>query len=163
MLEGMNWPLVVFVIFWLVGLVGTFVPVLPAVWIILAGALLAGLMEGFSALSWPWLALVGLLALASVLVDNLASAWGARKYGGSRAAMWGALIGGLAGLFVFPPWGMLAGPLVGSLAGEVLVMRRSLRAGLASSWGTFLGMLAGLGAKLVLHVAMGALVIWRLA
>ena len=34
------------------------------------------------------------LPYLEVLVDNLASAWGARKYGGSRAAMWGALIGG---------------------------------------------------------------------
>ncbi len=159
----MNWPLLVFVVLWLVGVVGTFIPVVPAVWIILGGALLAGFLDGFTLLSWPWLALVALLGGASAVLDNVASAWGARKYGGSRAAMWGALLGGFAGLFVFPPWGLFAMPLVGAVAGEVLVMRRSVRDGLRSGWGTLVGMLAGIAGKLVLHVLMGTLVIWRLA
>jgi len=151
----------VFTVAWLVGVVGTFVPVVPATLVIFAGALLAGYLEGFSALSWPWLVGLGLVALFASLVDNLASGWGARKFGGSKAAMWGAILGGLAGLFI--PFGLLIGPFVGALLAEVLFVRRALPDAVRSAFGTLVGLLTGIAAKFVLHVLMGVLVLWRLA
>jgi hypothetical protein len=46
--------------------------------------------------------------------------WGARRFGGSRRAQWGALIGGFAGLFVgtpIPVLGSLVMSFVGTFAG----------------------------------------------
>lgn len=149
-----------FVLFWVAGLVGTFVPVLPAAPLIVVGALLAAFLTGFAGLTWPWLGLVLALGLLGMLLDNLAAAWGSRRFGGSRNGLIGALVGGLLGMFFFPV-GLLLGPLLGALAGELLA-RRTLREAGRSAGGAVLGLLAGTGVKLALHLGMGGVVLWRL-
>ncbi|WP_027894060.1 DUF456 domain-containing protein [Calidithermus chliarophilus] len=147
-----------FVLVWAVGLVGTFVPVLPATLIILAGVLLHELLVGFSEVSrltWVWLALT---AAAAMLVDNLAGLIGARRYGAGRAGVWGAFLGGVVGLFVLPPLGVFVMPLVGALAAESL-SGKSGGAALRAAWGTFVGMLGGMAGKFLLHLMMGILVL----
>lgn len=149
-----------FLVVWVVGVVGTFIPVLPATLIIFGGALLAAFLEDFSRLTWPWLVGIGLVTLLASVVDNLAGGWGARKYGGSRAAAWGAVLGSLVGLFI--PFGLLIGPAAGALVAELLVMRRPLAEAVRSVWGTLVGLLTGIAAKFVLHLLIGAVVLWRL-
>lgn len=151
----------VFVAIWLVGLVGTFVPIIPATAVIFLGALLAGYLSGFVGLSWGYLALLGFLALAATLVDNLAAAWGAKKYGGRTPALWGAVVGSLGGMF-FLPIGLIVGPLLGALIAELATGRPPAEAA-RSAYGTLIGILAGVGAKLALNILMGILVIWRLS
>ncbi|UWX65320.1 DUF456 domain-containing protein [Deinococcus rubellus] len=157
----MTWPFVVFLLAWLIGMVGTFVPVIPATLIIFAGALAATFLGGFH--PWPdlpFLMTFGVITLLISLIDNLASAWGARRYGGSRQAAWGALIGSLAGLFI--PFGLIVGPLTGALLAELLVVRKSPLAALKSAYGTVLGVLGGVAAKFVLHLLIGLWELWRL-
>ncbi len=153
--------LLVFTLAWLAGLVGTFVPVLPSTLIVFLGALLAAWIGGFERLTWSWLLGALLLTVFAGVVDNVAGAWGARRYGGSKAATWGALAGGVAGLFL--PFGLLIGPPAGALLAELVFVRRPLMAALRSTWGTFVGLLAGVGAKFVLNVLLGLAVLWRLA
>jgi uncharacterized protein YqgC (DUF456 family) len=89
----MSLAFLVFLVAWGVGLAATFVPVLPATLIIFLGALAATLLGGFQL--WPDLPFLLTFAALTVLislVDNLASAWGARRYGGSRQAVWGCLL-----------------------------------------------------------------------
>ncbi|WP_425147920.1 DUF456 domain-containing protein [Deinococcus sp.] len=152
---------IVFLIFWLVGVVGTFVPVLPATLIIFVGTLVATFISGFS--WWPDLPLLltfAAITIATSLVDNVASAWGARRYGGSRQAGWGALIGGVVGLFI--PFGLLVGPLAGALLAELLWVRKPPLAALRAAWGTLIGLLTGIVAKFVLHILLGLLELWHL-
>ena len=157
----MSLPFLVFLVAWLVGMVGTFVPAVPATLIIFLGSLAATLLDGFQpAQDLPFLIFLGLLTLLIMSIDNVASAWGARKYGGSPQAMWGALIGGLALMFV--PMGLFLGPLLGALLAELLVVRRPLDQALRSAWGTLVGLLAGIAAKLVLHFMIGLYELWRL-
>ncbi|MER3479545.1 MAG: DUF456 domain-containing protein [Meiothermus sp.] len=147
-----------FVVLWLVGLLGTFVPILPATLIILGAALLHELLVGFSELSrGAWIGLVGLTALV-FLVDNLAGLVGARRYGASRGGVWGAFVGGLLGIFIVPPLGLFAMPFVGAWVGEV-VTGRSASAALNAAWGTVVGMFAGMLGKFLIHLAMGILVL----
>lgn len=150
----------IFLAVWIIGLVGTFIPVVPATLVIFLGALLAGYLEGFDALSWPWLVGIGLVTLFASLVDNLASAWGARRFGGSSAAMWGAILGSLVGLLI--PFGLLVGPFAGALLAELAVRRRPVREAARSAFGTLVGLLTGIAAKFVLHVLIGIVVLWRL-
>ncbi|WP_161880344.1 DUF456 domain-containing protein [Deinococcus alpinitundrae] len=157
----MNWPFVVFLLAWLVGMVGTFVPIVPATLIIFAGALAATFLGGFQA--WPdlpFLITFGVLTLLISMVDNVSSAWGARRFGGSKQAAWGALIGGLVGLFI--PFGLIVGPLLGALLAELLVVRKPPLAALKSAYGTVLGVLGGVAAKFVLHLLIGLWELWRL-
>lgn len=157
----MTWPFVVFLLAWLTGMVGTFMPVVPATLIIFVGLIVATLMDGFQI--WPDAPLLitfGIITLLISLIDNVASAWGARRFGGSKQAAWGALIGGLVGLFI--PFGLIVGPLLGALTAELLVVRKPPLAALKSAYGTVLGVLGGVAAKFTLHLLIGMYELWRL-
>ena len=157
----MTWPFIVFLVFWLIGMVGTFIPVLPATLIIFVGSVIATLMDGFQ----PWPDLPFLISFAVItllisLIDNFASAWGARRYGGSRQAGWGALVGGLLGILI--PFGLIVGPLAGALLAELLIVKKPFAEALRAAWGTLIGLLTGIAAKLMLHLLIGLFELWRL-
>jgi uncharacterized protein YqgC (DUF456 family) len=141
----------------LVGLAGTVLPALPGVPLVFVGLLVAAWTDGFERVSWGWLLLFGVLTLVSMAVDLWASALGAKRVGASRKAIIGAMLGTFGGLFL-GPIGLLAGPFVGALAGELL-HRRSLHArhlGDAAKigFGTWLGLLLGVVLKLAIAFAM---------
>jgi uncharacterized protein YqgC (DUF456 family) len=99
-------------------------------------------------------AIVLALAVAGEIAETLSGQWGARRFGGSRRAAWGALIGGFAGLFIgtpIPVLGSLAmsfvGTFAGALAGEMMERGRlapELRVGV----GAMVGRAVGIGMKL---------------
>ncbi|MER3556092.1 MAG: DUF456 domain-containing protein [Meiothermus sp.] len=145
-----------FVLIWLVGLVGTFVPFLPATLIILGGVLIHELLMRFSEVpQWLWVILVLLTALVWV-VDNTAGLIGAKRYGASRQGVWGSFLGGIAGIFILPPIGVFVMPFVGAFAGE-LVAGKASDAALRGAWGTVVGMLGGMAGKFLIHLVMGIL------
>ncbi len=135
-----------------VGMAGLILPVVPGTALILAGFVVYGLIAGFEQLTWGFWLGQGLLALASHLLDYLATVLGVRMQGGSRAAVWGALLGLLA-IFVIGPFGIVLGPLVGAMAGELLMGQPHDRA-LRSGVGTVLGLLLGILGKLLLGCIM---------
>ena len=153
--------MLLFVILWLAALVATFVPVIPATLIIWLAALLHAVLTGFQPLTWGYLIALAVLAGFAFVIDNIAAAWGARKFGGSSAAAWGALLGGLVGLFL-GPLGFLFGPILGAVLAEMLISKKEPLEALRSGVGTLLGMLGGIGAKLLIHLAMGVLVLIRI-
>ena len=159
----MTLPFIIFLVLWIVGMICTFLPLVPATWIIFAGTLIAALLDGYQAAQdLPIIIVFGVLAVVAMLVDNLAASWGARKYGGSKQAMWGALAGGIVGLFIpLPPFNLLIGPMLGALLAELLFAHRPLNEALSSTWGTLVGLLSGMAAKLVLHVLIGIYGLWH--
>jgi uncharacterized protein len=152
---------IVFVVIWLGAMAATFVPIVPATVIIWVAALLHALLTGFQPLGWGYLIALGILAGFAFVVDNIAAAWGAKKFGGSSAAAWGALIGGIVGIFL-GPLGFLIGPVLGAIAAEIIVSKKEPLEAAKSGVGTLLGMLGGIGAKLVIHLAMGVMVMIRI-
>ena len=158
----MTWlPDVLFILIWLGALLATFIPVVPATLLVWGAALVHALLTGFQPLTWGYLLALGVLAAAAMLVDNLAAAWGAKKFGGSSYAAWGALVGGLLGIFL-GPIGFLIAPFLGAVLLEVLLAKKSwLEAG-KSGIGTLLGILGGVGAKLIIHLGMGILVLTQI-
>ncbi len=152
---------VLFVLLWAAALVLTFVPMVPATLVIWAAALLHEALVGFSELSasdWGWLIGLGILAMT---LDNVAAAFGAKRYGAGRAGVWGALIGALIGAFAMGPLGVLIGPFLGALAAE-LIAGKNGREALRAAWGSLVGVLGGVLVKLAVHVAMGWMVIQRI-
>src|SRR5690606_12457095 len=136
----------------LAGLAGVVLPALPGLPLMFGGMLLAAWAEGFERIGALALGLLGLLTLLSLAVDLLASALGARRVSAGPVAVWGAALGTLAGLW-FGPLGLLLGPFVGALAGEVWHTRALLHAahvGLA----TWLGLLLEAVLELALAFAM---------
>ena len=137
------------VILMLAGLAGTVLPLLPAHILILAGALLHRLTLGPEQ-SVGWWTIGGLVVLTIIaqVVDFVSGTLGAKYYGATRGGAIGGLIGGVVGIFFGLP-GLILGPLFGVLAGE-LIGGRTLLPAAKSSWGTFLGTIAGMAAKIVL-------------
>lgn len=143
---------VVAVVLVLIGLAGTLLPMLPGVPLVFAGLLAAAWAGGFQTVGWPVLAVLGLLTLASLVVDIGASSIGAKRAGASRAAMLGAALGALAGLFFGLP-GLLLGPFLGAAAGQFCVRGNLAEAGRVGA-GAWIGFLVGSAAKLALALLM---------
>ncbi|GAB4338394.1 MAG: DUF456 domain-containing protein [Desulfobulbaceae bacterium] len=142
-----------------VGFIGTFLPVLPGTVLIYGAFAIYGLMTGFENTGWPFfLGQLGLVGL-SYLVDFASSAYGVKMYGGSKAAVWGAVLGSLL-IFVIGPLGLLIGPLLGAVAGEMIAgeeLRRALHAG----FGTFIGLVGGTIIRLLIASVMIAWFLWQ--
>jgi len=128
-----------------------------------AGAFLHRLWLGAEhSSSWFTLGVLVVLLLLSILADNVASAMGAKWFGATKWGMWGALIGGIGGLF-FGILGLLVGPLIGAFAGELLFARKQLSGSLKSTWGTSVGTAVGVLVRGGLAVAMLIFIIVDLA
>ena len=150
-----------FVLLWVLALALTFVPMVPATLIIWGAALLQEVLVGFSelsALDWAWLVGLGLLAMT---LDNIAAAYGAKRYGAGRGGIWGAVIGAFIGAIALGPVGVLIGPFLGALVAELLSGKNS-REAVRAAWGSLLGVLGGVLAKAAVHIAMGWMVIQRI-
>jgi uncharacterized protein YqgC (DUF456 family) len=153
--QGVWWT-VTFVLMGL-GLIGAVVPVLPDSLLILAGAFLQHFtIHTRHTVGWWTLGVLTALSILAHIVDFSAGALGAKKFGASRWGALGGLIGGLAGLFFFPV-GLFVGPVLGVLAAEILLARKALLPAARSSWGTLLGTMTGMIAKLVIDLAMVAI------
>ncbi len=146
-----------FVVLWLLGVVLTFVPFVPATLVILLATFLHELLVGFRELSLGAWLLLGVLALLAMVLDNLAALLGARRYGAGRAGLWGAFLGGLLGLFL-GVFGVLFLPFLLAWLFEYLSGRKPEEA-LRAAWGTLVGLMGGVVAKVLVHLAMGLLVV----
>ncbi len=97
---------------------------LPGTWLILAAAVVYSWQHDWT--EPGWIALVGLAVVAVVaeLVEMAATAVAVRRSGASQRAMWGSLLGGMLGMFVFsiplPVIGTLIGGALGCFVGAVI-------------------------------------------
>ncbi|HBK57207.1 MAG TPA: DUF456 domain-containing protein [Xanthomonadales bacterium] len=132
----------------LIGFIGVVMPALPGLPLVFAGMLLAAWVGAFEQISLTSVVVLGVLAALAQILDFVASLLGAQRVGASRSGLIGAAIGTLVGLFFGLP-GLLLGPFIGAVAGEI-VHGREL--GLASrvGVGTWIGMIIGAVAKLAI-------------
>lgn len=144
-----------------VGFAGLILPAVPGIPLVWAGLFLAAWAEDFTYVGWKTLLVLGLLALLSHGIDLAATALGAKKFGASARAVWGAALGTLVGLFLGLP-GIILGPFIGALAGE-LSGRSSLPAATHAGVGATLGVLLGAVLKIALaFIMLGIFVVQRL-
>lgn len=134
------------------GLAGMLLPFVPGAPFLFLGLLFGAWAEGFRYVGVGTLVLLGFMAGLTYLVEFAASALGVRKYGGSRRAMLGAALGGVAGLFLGVP-GILLGPFAGAVLGELSLQRGLDQAGRAG-FGTVVGLALGVAGKLAIGIAM---------
>ncbi len=130
----------------LTGIAGCILPMLPGPPLSFAGLLLLQ-FTGRYQFSGGFLLTWSLITLAVTLIDYWIPSWGARKFGAGRPGVWGSVIGLLAGLIFFPPFGIIIGPFAGAVIGESLSGKSSRRA-LKAGFGSFVGIFAGTLCKL---------------
>ncbi|WP_266159907.1 DUF456 domain-containing protein [Dyella silvatica] len=134
------------------GLAGTIVPALPGIPMIFGGILLVAAVDQYKHVGLWWLIIIGVLGTVGVIVDFVASSLGAKRVGASRLALWGASLGTLIGMFFGLP-GLVLGPFIGALLGELLAGHSVLRSAHVGI-GTWLGLLFGTLIKLVISFMM---------
>jgi uncharacterized protein YqgC (DUF456 family) len=136
----------------LAGIAGAVLPALPGVPLVFVGLLVGAWIDHFQKVGWFTLVVLGLLTLLSFAVDFLATSMGAKRVGASKWAVAGSALGTLAGLFFGIP-GLIFGPFLGAVAGE-LIARRGQRQAVRSGFGAWIGLLVGTAGKLALIFAM---------
>jgi hypothetical protein len=134
------------------GIAGLLLPAFPGGIVIFLGFLLAAWAENFAYAGTGTLMALGVMTLLIYVVDVVAGALGAKRFGASPRAMLGASLGALVGLFFGIP-GILVGPFLGAVLGELSIQRDLMAAGKAGV-GTTIGLALGLAAKLALAMSM---------
>ncbi len=150
MMEAFVWALVVALM--LVGLAGTFIPVIPGAPVILTGAVIHKIfLPGF--LSGWTLAALAVLAAFAVVLDMICSIGGAKWYGATSCGIWGSGGGAIVGLFFGIP-GILLGAVLGAILGEMIFARQPLKAAAKAGLGAGLGLLASAAGRAAITVLM---------
>ena len=134
------------------GLAGLVLPALPGPLLLFAGLWMAAWAEQFAYVGVMTLVGLGIMAALATLADFVAGAFGARRYGASIRSVVGAALGAVVGIFFGLP-GLLLGPFIGAVLGE-LSARKGLVAAGRAGWGATLGLVLGSAAKLALGFAM---------
>lgn len=125
-------------------------------WIIFGAIALAWGISGFTHFGVGGIVvLLGVAVLGEVLETALAG-YGAKKFGGSKGAMWSALAGTLVGAVVGTPLFPIVGTLIGACAGafvfaafyDYVQHEKSVHASFMTGMGAALGKIGGLFAKL---------------
>ncbi len=148
--------IIIAVIFFTVGVIGSVLPALPGAPLIWLGMLIYGLFVKFNNLSTYFFIGQALAVGLIFLIDYLAGVWGVNRYGGSKAAVWGSILGGLLGVIFMGPLGLIFGPFIGAIAGE-LYQRSSLEKAFRVGMGTMIGFLGGMVLKLSIEIVM---IVW---
>ncbi len=96
-----------------IGCLGSVLPALPSTPLVLIAAIGHKLYFGPAGAGWITLTLLCLVTALALVMDYLASIYGAKRFGATRKGMAGAIVGGIVGLFFNLP-GILLGPFIGA-------------------------------------------------
>ena len=133
--------LIIAFFFFLVGLLGGFIPGLPGPPLSYLGVLIIHFFTP-TQFSNSFLFTWALVVIAVFVLDYMLQAWGVKKFGGGRKAT----IGNFAGLFVgffFPPIGLLIGPFAGAFIGALSEVKGDNTRAFKVAIGSFIGFVTG--------------------
>ncbi|MGA0967152.1 MAG: DUF456 domain-containing protein [Flavobacteriaceae bacterium] len=137
--------------FILLGIIGSFLPVLPGPPTTWVGFLMLYFTSSVT-LSLSFLLLTLGIALLVFSIDTILSVFGVKKMGGGRAGIIGSTIGLIIGLLFFGPLGILLGPFVGAFLGELLFNKSDMGDAFKSASGALLGFLSGVFLKFLVSL-----------
>jgi uncharacterized protein YqgC (DUF456 family) len=137
-----------------VAFVGLIYPIIPSVLFIVGGFLLYGVFFSFEELNvWFWI-ITALFVVLLFVADYFANLLGVKKFGGSKASIWGSTIGLLAGPFVIPVAGIILGPFLGAILGELLFNKKEWKAAVKIGFGSVVGLFSSVLAKGLIQMVM---------
>jgi uncharacterized protein YqgC (DUF456 family) len=140
------------VILMVMGILGSFLPLLPGPPLCYV-ALLLQQFRTDKPFSLKFMLIWGAIVAVVILLDYLVPIYGTKRFGGSKYGIWGCGIGFLAA-FWMGPWGIIFGPFIGAFIGEYIANKDSTQAAKAAI-GSFTGFLFGTLIKLVTSLVMG--------
>ncbi len=142
---------------------------LPGTWLILITSFLYSWLTGFSVITYQMLLGLLVLAVAAEVLEFWSGLWGARRYGGSKKAMMGTLIGGFIGAIILSPllfgFGTVVGAFSGAFAGGFVLTyleQRKMNEAVRVGWGGLLGKVFAMVFKGAAVVTMIGLDVWAI-
>lgn len=144
-----------------VGILGSFLPVLPGPGLSWLGLLCLYLTTAIPNNYW----VLGVTLLVTVLIsilDYIIPAKGTKHFGGSKYGVWGTNIGLVVGFFAPIPFGFVLGAFVGAFLGELYHDRQDHQRALKAATGSFLGFLASTFMKFVICMLFLAIFLYEL-
>ena len=151
------------IILLLVGLLGAIIPIIPGPIISYLGlvSLYFSSHQTQGDLTDRFMLFWAAIAVGITLLDNVVPILGTKKMGGSKKGVWGSIIGLIFGLLFLGPFGILIGPFVGAVLGELLG-GKEFNLALKAGFGSFLGFLTGTILKLAFSIWAGYYIVVNL-
>jgi uncharacterized protein YqgC (DUF456 family) len=129
------------------GLAGSILPVIPGPPLSFLALILVSWARDWEPFGAAFLLIMAFAMVVVSLLDYILPVNAAKRYGASKAGLWGSIAGLIMGLFFFPPWGMILGTIIGAFAGE-LIAGKNGKLALRAAWGALIGNLLVTGLKL---------------
>ena len=134
----------------LLGIIGCFFPVMPGPPISYVALLVFHFFSSYNIdknTLWLW----ALIIIAVTVFDLWVQIYGVKKFGGTKKAVNGSIIGLIIGIFLFPPFGIIIGPFLGAFIGAKMDnpdVNKALKIALGAFAGFILGTLVKLSVSL---------------
>lgn len=125
----------------LIGITGSFVPMIPGPLVSWLAILILNLTDAVE-FNLNFVLITLSVAVSVGLIDYLIPIIGVKKLGGSKSGQVGAIIGLVLGAWIMPPFGILVGPFVGAISGE-MVNKKTFSESLKPAFGSLVGVVAG--------------------
>jgi len=150
-------------IFWItlvimgVGLFGLVVPIFPGITVIWLAALGYGVVTRFTTLGWVMFAIISILFIGGVTIDNVLMGAKARKEGAAWTSLALGYLAGILGTIFLPPLGgLIAAPLM------VLVLEYLHKRDINKALASLKGLAIGWGASFIVRffIGLGMIGLW---
>lgn len=135
----------------LLGIIGSFLPVLPGPLTSWIGLLILHLTKTIP-MDWTFLGITLGIAIFIWIIDYFIPALGTKKFGGSRYGVIGTMLGLIIGIVFLGPFGIIIGPFAGAFIGEMIKDNKDSKKALKAAFGSFIGFLTSAFLKFIAAV-----------
>ena len=143
-------------LFVMLGLIGSFLPVLPGPLTSWLGLLIL-YFTSIVPMNYTFLGITLAIAILIWILDYIIPAIGTKRFGGSTYGVYGTTIGLLIGLFSPIPFGILLGAFLGAFIGEMLHDKKNTKRAFRASIGSLLGLITSATIKFTVAVVYAVL------
>lgn len=151
-MEYLYWFIVIAL--FIISYVGLVYPIIPSVVFLVGGFLLYGVFFSFEPFNWFFWLVQGLFVVLLFGADFVTNMIGIKKYGGTKAGVWGSTIGLLVGPFVIPFLGIIIGPFLGAILAEWLFNKKEFNEAVKIGFGSVIGFISSVITKGILQALM---------
>ena len=147
----------------IIGVFGSFMPVIPGISMSWFGILLLYLTNSIPANYWI-LSITLLITVVFSVLDYFIPSQGTKKLGGSSYGIWGTNIGLILGFLTPVPFGFLMGAFLGAFIGEMLYDSRNHNRALKAASGSVLGFLVSsfmMFLVAILYLGLFISIVWK--
>lgn len=145
---------IVIIALFIISFVGLVYPIIPGVLFLVGGFLFYGIFFSFEPFSWFFWLVQGLFFILLFVADYASNYVSVKKFGGSKAGIWGSTIGLILGPFVIPFLGILIGPFLGAVIAELLVNKEKWGNAVKIGFGSVIGFISSVVTKGIIQLVM---------